>query len=363
MGHKHSAQFILLLIALSVLFALPAYAQVEGDFRGHPLHVFLERDIDIIGTDRLQFVDSLTGDVRPVDVNGAVYTPIGRNVMFFDLTTNRVMLVTHDGVVEPHPFIQPSATTQSIRWVIDQQQIAWTQTDVNETGSLTTQTYVAALDGSDARVVLIDGPRSGIAAMPIAFNKDHSALYMDYQPTVGAISPFQQYAGLFMVNLATEETELLPGEPGCFCGAAFSAGLFARLELTEDQAGFDLHVYNLAGEVDVIVPAIKLAGYTQAGDLTLSPDGKRAIYALADIRDFGGPNEFVRTIYVLANLEDHTQTALTNPIPAFVQPVKWTEDNSALIFTSPEENSTWKINLEEGRLNRIARATYIGTLK
>ncbi|MBZ0296745.1 MAG: hypothetical protein K8L99_29560, partial [Anaerolineae bacterium] len=291
------------------------------------------------------------------------YTPVGRDVMFFDITTNRVMLVTFDVEVEPHPFIQPAATTQSIQWVIDQQEIAWTQTDATETGSLTTQTYVAALDGSNSRVVLNDGPRSGIAAMPVAFNKDHTILYMDYQPTVGAITPFQQYAGLFAVDLGTEETELLPGEPGCFCGAAFSAGLFARLELTEDQAGFDLHVYNLAGEVDTVVPAVKLQGYTQAGDLTLSPDGKRAIYALADIRDFGGPNEFVRTIYVLANLEDQTQTALTSPITSFVRPVKWTEDNSALIFTSPEDNGTWKINLDEGRLNRIASATYIGTLK
>lgn len=356
--------FRLLLLSLWLLVLPAASAQVEGDFNGHPLQVFLQRDIDALGTDRLQFVDSLTGDVLPVEVNGTRYTPIGRTIMFFDLTTSRVMQVSYDGEVRLHPFIQPSVNTQAIHWVIDGGHIVWTQTDTTETGSLLTITRIAALDGSDQREILRDGPREGIAALPVAFNKDHSVLYMDYQPAVGAIAPFQQYAGLFSINISEDDSAaLLPGEPGCFCGAAFSAGLFARLELTSDQAGFDVHVYNLAGEVDQVIPALRLQGYTQAGDLTLSPDGKRAVYALAQIRDFGGPAESVRTVYVLVNLETGTQAALTNPITTFVRPVAWTEDNSALIFTSPEQNGTWKINLNTGRLDRVASATYVGTLR
>ncbi|MBZ0294326.1 MAG: hypothetical protein K8L99_17320, partial [Anaerolineae bacterium] len=65
MTDLRAGRFLPLIIFL-LLIAAPLQAQVESDFRGHPLHVFLERDIDNIGTDRLQFVDSLTGDVRPV---------------------------------------------------------------------------------------------------------------------------------------------------------------------------------------------------------------------------------------------------------------------------------------------------------
>jgi hypothetical protein len=65
-------------------------------------------------------------------------------------------------------------------------------------------------------------------------------------------------------------------------------------------------------------------------------------------------------VFVLVNLEDMTQTALTEPITTYVQPVAWTEDNSAVIFTSPEQDGTWKVDLSDGTLDRVAEATYVG---
>ena len=352
---------------LSVVFlcvASPLSAQVEGDFLGHPLQVFIQTDINSLGTDRLQFVDSLTGDVLPVDVNGRQYTLVGRAVMFFDVTTNRVMLATSDGTIRPHPFIQPGVNTQRIDWVIAGDMIAWTRTDASETGSLTTRTSVSDLDGVNAREVLVDGPRDGIRALPVAFDPTMTTLYMDYQPAaVGELAPFQQYAGLFALDLTSGEVQLLPEEPGCYCGAAFGAGIFIRLNLTDDQQGYDMNIYNLAGEVEHDIPALRLEGYTQAGDLTLSPDGSRAVYALAQISDFGGVNQSVRTVFVLVNLDSMSQQALTDPITTFVQAVEWTEDSSALIFTSPGRNGTWKINLDDGQLRLVAAASYLGTLR
>ncbi len=356
-----------LLYLLSVAFLCVAYplaAQVEGDFLGHPLQVFIQTDINSLGTDRLQFVDSLTGDVLPVDVNGRQYTLVGRAVMFFDVTTNRVMLATSDGTIRPHPFIQPGANTQRIDWVIAGEMIAWTRTDATETGSLTTRTSISDLDGVNAREVLVDGPRDGIRALPVAFDPSMTTLYMDYQPAaVGELAPFQQYAGLFALDLTSGEVQLLPNEPGCYCGAAFGAGLFIRLNLTDDQQGYDVNIYNLAGEVAHDISALRLEGYTQAGDLTLSPDGSRAVYALAQISDFGGVNQSVRTVFVLVNLDSMRQQALTDPITTFMQAVEWTEDSSALIFTSPGRNGTWKINLDDGQLRLVAAASYLGTLR
>jgi hypothetical protein len=141
-----------------------------------------------------------------------------------------------------------------------------------------------------------------------------------------------------------------------------NAGLFLRLALTNDLTGFNVEVYNLIGEVDQTIPALALENFTQAGDILISPDGLRAVYALAQVRNFGSQNESVRTVFVLVDLEDMTQTELTEPITTYVQPVAWTEDDSAVIFTSPERDGTWKVSLSDGTLVKIAEATYVGVL-
>lgn len=355
---------LLLFAALLLAPVMRAQDTPESDFGRHPLQVFVERDIDAGGTDRLLFVDSLTGDVTSVEVNGERYTPYGRAVLYFERPANRVMLVEPDGNQLPHPFIQqPDDQTRRIDWLVWGTKIAWTVTIGPDHAALTTITAVAGLDGSDRREVLTDGPRNGIRALPVAFSDDHATLYMDYQPdSIADFTPFRQYAGLFAVDLATQTTRFLPGEPGCFCGAGIRAGYFLRLDLTESLSGFDVVAHNLLAGAQERIPALALTNYTQAGDVIIAPDGSRAVYALAQIRGFGGANQSVRTVFVLVDLTTMTQTALTDPITTFVQPVSWTEDNTAIIFTSPDQDGTWKVSLSDGRLARIASATYLGTL-
>lgn len=356
----------LVLIAGALLsLAGAADAQLNTDFAGHPLQVFLQRDINRAGADRLLFVDMLTGESTPVEVNGQNYTLAGRAVLFYDAAARRVMLARPDGSVTEHPFVQPGLQTRRVDWLLspDAAYIAWTLTETQDDGALTTITQVARLDGSDARQALVDGPRSGIRALPVAFNADHNVLYMDYQPdSIADLTPFRQFAGLFALNLDSGTVAFLPGEPGCFCGAGFGAGLLLRLQLADDLGGFDVSVHHLESGVSDTIPALRLPGYTQGGDVLIAPDGTRAVYALAQVRDFGGPNQSVRTVFVLVNLTARTQTALTSPITTFVQPVAWTDDNTAVIFTSPTQDGTWKVNVNDGRLTRIAAATYLGTL-
>jgi hypothetical protein len=327
--------------------------------------VFVERDIDELGFDQLVFVDSLTGEEHSVEVFGERYTPAGTGVMFYDPANDRVMLATPNGRVREHPFIQPGGGTRRVDWLVspDRSTLVWTLTNGDSASALTTITTVANIDGTNPRQALVDGPREGIRALPVAFSADNAVLYMDFQPDgIGALTPFRQYAGLFAVNLETGEQDYLPEEPGCFCGAAIEAGLFLRLSLTEDLSGFDTLVYNLAGQVEQTIPALSLPNYTQAGDVLIAPDGTRAVYALAQVRGFGSANESVRTVFALVNLEDMTQTALTEPITTYVQPVAWTEDNSAVIFTSPEQDGTWKVTLSDGTLDKVAEVTYVGEL-
>ncbi len=364
---QNARRWPLLALAAGALLSLAgaAAAQPDTDFAGHPLQVFLQRNINRAGADRLLFVDTLTGESTPVEVNGRGYTLADRAVLFYDTAAGRVMLARPDGSVTEHPFVQPGPQTRRVDWLLspDMTHIAWTLTEGPDDSALTTITTVARLDGSDLREGLVDGPRPGIRALPVAFNDDHSVLYMDYQPdSIADITPFQQFAGLFALNLDSGEAAFLPGEPGCFCGAGIGSGLLLRLQLADDLGGFDVGVHHLDSGASDVIPALRLPGYTQGGDVLIAPDGTRAVYALAQVRDFGGPNQSVRTVFVLVNLTARTQTALTSPITTFVQPVAWTEDNTAVIFTSPNQDGTWKVNVNDGRLARIAAATYLGTL-
>jgi hypothetical protein len=350
---------VLILMALSGLQSFSASAQGDSGL----WQVFLERDVDELGFDALRFVNALTGEEVSIDVFGERYTPAGQGVMYYDPASDRVMLATPNGRAREHPFIQPGGETRRVDWLVslDGTMLAWTLTNGVSANALTTITTVANLDGTNPRQALVDGPREGIRALPVAFSVDDSVLYMDFQPDgIGALTPFRQYAGLFAVDLETGLQEYLPDEPGCFCGAAIEAGLFLRLSVTDDLTGFDLLVFNLAGQVQQTIPAVSLPNYTQAGDILVAPDGTRAVYALAQVRGFGSANQSVRTVFVLVNLEDMTQAALTEPITTYVQPVAWTEDNSAIIFTSPEQDGTWKVDLSDGTLDRVAEVTYVG---
>lgn len=345
-----------------LLLARPLAAQPGGG----PIQVFVERAGG--GTDRLSFVNVLTGETTTAEVSGERYTLFGRAVMFYDPAANRVLLVTPDGRVRNHPFIQPLSDTRRIDWMIsaDGTQVAWTLTSAQADGQLMTTTQAAGIDGSSPREVLVDGPRPGIRALPVAFSPDHDTLYMDYQPDgIGDVTPFQQYAGLFAVDPDSGETEFLPGEPGCFCSAGLGPGLLLRLDLDESSSGFDVVVTNLAAATAERIAAVRMANYTQAGAMIIAPDNTRAVYALAQVRDFGGANQTVRTVFVLVDLVERTQSTLTQPINNFVRPVDWTEDNTAVIVASadPTLDGTWKVTLDEGRVTRIASATYLGTLK
>ncbi|HEX2908644.1 MAG TPA: hypothetical protein VHO69_17360 [Phototrophicaceae bacterium] len=358
------AQRIRLLLLLVLLFGAGHFNAAQDVPEHLPAwQVFLQRDVDEAGTDRLTFINPFTGEQTTADVSGERYTPVGDAVLYFDPAANRVMVAAPDGTVTEHPFIQLGGDTRRVDWLVspDQTLLAWTLT--SGTGSLTTVTTVANLDGTNPRQVLVDGPRDGIRALPVAFNADKTTLYLDFQPDgIGEFTPFPQYAGLFALDLTSGQWERLPGEPGCFCGAGFGSGLLLRLAVAQDLSGFDLRVVNLVGGVEQKIPALTLQNYTQAGDVVLAPDGTRAVYALAQIRDFGKPNQSTQTVFVLVNLQDMTQAPLVEPITTFVEPLAWTEDNTAVLFTSRQRDGTWKISLSDGKLVKVAEATYLGTV-
>ena len=360
----------LIWLILVVSLTLPATAQDETPAATAPVSVFAENDVDDTGLDRLIFVNMRTGEEAAIEVYGDQYTVLTDAVMYYDYSRLRVRLAEPDGIVYDHPFIQPGPDSLRLDWVIseDGSHIAWTLTSRDIQGRLQTTTYVAMVDGSNMREVLhqVDEENRVLRALPIAFSADHTRLYMDEQPDrVSEFTPFKLYARLFEVNLETGETAPLPGERGrCLCGADINQDRLLRLRLTEDLQAFDLHVVDLAGDVEETLPALRLnTSYDTGGDVLLAPDGSRAVYALSHVTDFGLSTQSIRTVFVLVNLNTMSQEPLTQPIQTFVIPADWTEDNSALILTNPLQNGTWKINLADGRLERIADATYLGRMR
>jgi hypothetical protein len=215
------------------------------------------------------------------------------------------------------------------------------------------------VDGGDVRQVYSDGPRDGIRAYPLAFNEDKSILYMDYQPdTIGDLTPFRQYAGLFALDLVSGNTNSLPGEPACFCGAGIGAGTFLRLTLAE--SGFNLRIRNLHNDTEVTLPPIN--NYTQGGDVLIAPDGQRAVYALAQISGFGSSSQSVQTVIALVDLLTLTQQPLGAPADRLLRPILWTEDDSAILFADVQGQTTWKATISDGTLEQVANGVYLGTL-
>jgi hypothetical protein len=367
-ARKWLNQICLMIILVSYLaFASVPDLQAQPNVpeRLHPRQVFLLRDVDGVGTNRIIFLDLLTGEQQTVDLYGERYTVTPDGVLFYAPGENRVRVLTPAGDVRDHPFVQPRGTTRRVDWLLDSdaQSIVWTLTE-GVPGVLTTVTQIASYDGSDRRAMLTDGPRNGIRAMPVAFSADRSELYMDYQPdTIGDYTTFRQYAGLFAVDLDSGATRALPGEPGCFCGAGLGSDWFLRLALTSDLGGFDLQARQLERGIEQTLPSLPLADYTQGGDILISPDGLFAIYALAQVRNFGTPDQRVQSILVLVDLNALTQAALGEAVDFLLRPVAWTEADNAVLLTSPQIDGTWKISLPDGDLQRIADATYLGDMR
>jgi hypothetical protein len=362
-------------IVMCVLVGIPGITTrttaQETDTYDHPWYVFVQHDVDSEGRNELLFVDMLTGDEVTIISSGERYTITERGVIFFDPDNNRVMLATPDGALREHPFVRTEADTHRIEWVIsdDGSHIAWTVTLFDPQNRLTTSTSVANIDGTERRVVLtdVDTSESNMRVFPVGFSEDNNILYIDTAHLDGITEyiAFAQYVSIFALNLKTNEQVLMPGEQGnCICGADLAAGRFLRLRLTRDLK-FDLYILDLVDGMETVIPALRLEDhdYTTAGDVLISSDATRAVYALSEIGDFGATQQPIRTVFVLVDLEAMSQETLTNPLTTFVRPVGWTDDNSAIIFTSPTQDGTWKISLSDGRLDRIAESTYIGTLR
>ncbi len=287
-------------------------------------------------------------------------------MLYFDLEERRVRLVNTAGDISDHPFIQLPGATLRVDWLVspDASRIAWTYTEQGADGQLRSFTRVSDIHGDDVRDVLVDGPRPERHAVPVAFSGDGTTLFMDYRPLLQAGEAQRAgFADLFALTLDEGFTRPLPDEPGCLCGAAFGPGQVLRLQLAADLDGFDLVQRDLNGDLRRRIAAPTLPGFTAATHLLLAPGGSRALYTLSQVRA-GNGGQAVRSVFVLAELEDGSSQILGEPASELLRPVTWSDGDNTVLLTSGDalRDGTWKLDLSDGALLPVARATWLGAL-
>jgi len=338
---------------LLILILMGADARISAQTSTTVYQAFVSND----ALDRLTFIDVLTGAQTTFDFNGDRYLLLEDGVMFFDYAVNRVRMAAPNGALRDHPFVQLEGDARRIDWLVHGDQVAWTLTS-GTYPALVTTTWVANRDGSNRREVLADSTGEGVRAFPVALDETH--LYLDYQPdSIGDITPFRQYAALFSVDLTTGETQPLPGEPGCFCGAAIGAGRLIRLTLAANLNGFDVRVVDLATGTQTVLPSLGV--YTQGGDVLIAPDGLSAVYALGEITNFGTTSQRLRTVIALIDLTTMTQRVLVPAVDRQLRPLGFTD--GALLLFDPGANRTFKADLSTGTLAAVSQAQYLGTVQ
>lgn len=316
----------------------------------------------------LVFINPVSGQETRLPASGERFTAMRGGVLWWDATTRQVMWATpDDGLVRPHPFIQIRPTDSRVDWAVSDfgRRILWTLVRDDAPGIISTQTWFAGADGANRRMIWEETRTDGLRVKPLGFSPDGQTVVMDYQPGgLDSLLIFPQYAGLFTLNLGedTPEIQFLPDEPGDFTGAGMKDGRVVRLTVAGELGGFDVRVQDLALGRPLTIDALRLTGYTLAGDVLVSPDGDKAVYTLASLSGGAGAAR-VDSVLIFVDVSGLTQTALTTPQPRLYRPVAWTPDGESVLLIDPSQDGTWKVRLDTGKLESVADLSWIGTVE
>ena len=332
--------------------------------------VFVKHDSEESGSAQLVFINLLTGESTIVGINGERFTLVDGGVIYFDRDERQVKFSTPDGRVADHGFMTMPLDAERIDWIVseDGASIAWTVTRRDQDNRLLTVTMVSDDAGGGVREVLRDGPWIDSRVMPIAFSVNADELYLDAQPDgIAGLTPLAIHANLFGLSLVSGDARLLPVAPGCFCSTAFIGESLLQLIHAPDIDGIQVKLEDVrGGGAAGTVPAIHHEGFTEgftsAGGLLPSPDGTLAIYVLTQERSIAEVDAIPQSLLVLADLEAMEQSIVGEPIDGLANPISWSEDNSAVLFTDTLQRRTWKLELSSGTVREVAEALYLGRL-
>ena len=358
-----------LLIFMLLTMATPILSQdvVQPAMQRQTWDVFARRNAENPAQTDLIFLDLLSGDRSTVRARGEQFTLTSSGVIYFDQAESQVKLVKADGIIRDHPFINATSDTHRVDWVLseDGDQIVWTISQIVDDGQLITATWLTDIAGVEIRELLVYGPRDGIQLRPIGFGDGQREIYMEaHADDSEGLSPYTRRTGLFALVLAADElnTRALPGDQSCLCAVGFGANLMLRLAPNLDSGGLDVEIYALDGGDRQVIAALSRGNYRAGGNIIVSADGKQAIYALSQIRNSGEAQDEIRTVLVHVDVSSGRQRIASSPIFDLARPLGFTDEDRAVLFTTRNDEVTFKLDLEDGRQFRVADAVYLGRM-
>ncbi len=358
------------LVILILLLAFRAFGQdaLQPDLQQQRWDVFIRSNAENPSLRDVIFIDLLTGDRSTISATGEGFTLTKSGVIFFDVGERQVKLAKADGIIRDHPFITVNEASSRVDWAVseDKERIVWTVSRQTQAGQLITATWLADVAGVEIRELLVYGPRAGIQLLPIGFGLGGSEVYMEAH-ALGSegFSPYTRRTGLFALMLAGDEleTRALPGDQTCFCAVGFGANLMLRLAPNRELSGLDVEIYPLGGGEAQVIPALSRGNYSEGGNILLNADGSRAVYALSQISDEAADRrDPIRTVLIHVDIETGRQRIASSPHPGTIQPLRFSEEDRVVLVQLGQNDATWKIDLEDGRLVKVAEALYLGQI-
>lgn len=356
-------------LLILLVLATPVFCQdvAQPVLQRHTWDVFARQNAENPARTELIFIDLLSGGRATISAAGERFTLTKSGVIYFDPGERQVKLAKADGTVRNHPFIRASADTHRVDWVVspDGGHVVWTISRLVDDGQLITATWLADVAGAEIRELLVYGPRDGIQLLPIGFSGDQGEIYMEaHVDGSEGLSPYRRRTGLFALMISPGEllTRALPGDPSCFCAVGFGANRMLLLAPNADSGGLDVEIYPLAGGDRQIIPALSRGNYRDGGNILLNADGTQAVYALSQVRDSFAEQDEIRTVLVHVDISNGRQRIASNPILDLARPLRFTDEDRALLFTTGRHDATYKLDLEDGRQTAVADAVYLGQL-
>lgn len=311
----------------------------------------------------LYFVDASTGLSSVSHVEGSQHLLLSTGVLFQEKGTGFARLVAPRSSTVL-TWMQPATTDITVQWIAspDRKTLVWAVIQ-NSGGRLNTELHVGQVNGSDAKIVKRIDSAEDRAAYPLAITNDAQVLFYTLQPPPSPITylVFPVAADVYRLDIASGQDDQLPDEPNCACPAGFSEDgqFYARFERDSDGSGFAVRLWSLPNEADTVIPVISDLLHTQAGDVLISDDGNRIVYASARGISAGRSERYA---IILADRQRNTQSLLTEALTDGLRPLSFTPDGNSVILVGLAKGGTYKLNLASRTMLQVSAYNFLGQL-
>ena len=337
------------------------------------IDVFLQYDADrqqievffsnpITGLSALATIDNFPPELNPLDE----FDVTANGVIYRDPATGLPHLITPTGRVLNFDFIpQSPVQLDRVDWVLsdDMRTIAWAEIDLNQLG-WQTRIYIADVDGSNLQVL----PDLPILPMQVTHrvemlgvSNSGERVFFDNEHLPNVPNGFL-FVGYQRITAYADQISTyfdLPNEPNCVCPARITNNgqSFLRLQSSFQVNGYELHVWNLQDNSEVVVPAIDMP-YPQAGFMLLNSSRALALYLIGET---DGASETYGL--VLVNIASRQQTVILDEWTTRLRPMAFIDRNTSALLVDVDEQITYKLRLDTGEMLAVADKMWIGTIQ